>query len=194
MLLDAVSKIKRHSILVAILLMSLSIVLLLCPEKYIPALIMAAGYGMIIYSLEQGLEFLVKKSSLMSSITFVIAIFVGLIGIAVLIYQEDVLSVLSWVFGLLLILEGGNSIYYAFTFARRSGRKGWSILVIVASLLIAAGLVLILGVIFFSFAAFKTPLFLMRMIGVAVMFSAVFSLIRLLWIWPVKKGGDENVE
>ncbi len=192
MLLDAVSKIKRHSILTSILLMCLGVVMLLCPEKYVSTLIMVAGYGMIVYAMEQALEFIGKKGSLMSSITFVISIVVGLVGVAVLVYQEDVLKVLSWIFGLLLIVEGGNSIYYAFTFARRSGRKGWSILVIVASVLIIAGILLILGVIFFSFAAFRTPVFLMKLIGVAVMFSAIFSVLRLLWIWPVKKGGEEN--
>ena len=53
MLLDALSKIKRQSILTAILLMCLGIMLLLCPEEYITTLIILSGYIMIVYALEQ---------------------------------------------------------------------------------------------------------------------------------------------
>ena len=124
MLLDALSKIKRQSILTAILLMCLGIMLLLCPEEYITTLIILSGYIMIVYALEQTLEFLVNSTTTMSSILFIIAVVVGLVGLAVLVFHEDVLTVLSWIFGLLLMVDGIHSIYYAFTFAKRSGRKG----------------------------------------------------------------------
>ena len=192
MLLEAISKIQRQSILTAILFAFLGIVLILCPEKYVSALIMVSGYVMIIYSLEQTLEFLASKSSVMSCIKFVLSLVVGLVGLAVLVFSNKILNVLSWIFGLLLIIDGGQSIYYGFTFARRSGRSGWSILIILSSILIASGLFLIFGVIYFSVSAFKTPEFLMRIIGVAVLFSAIISGLRLLWLWPSKTGGEEN--
>ena len=193
MILDALTKLKRQSALTAMLLMGLGVVLLLCPEQYISALIMIAGYIMIIYAMEQALEFLVNNTTVMSYITFILAVVVGLVGLAVLVFHEDVLTVLCWIFGLLLILEGLHSFYYGFTFAKRSGRKGWSILVILAAVLLLFGIFLIAGVIFFSFVDFATPGFLMKAIGFAVLFSALVSLLRLIWIKPVdKNGGEEN--
>lgn len=191
MIIDAITKLKRQSILTAILLMCLGIVLLLCPEQYVSSLIMVSGYIMVVYALEQGLEFLVNNTTVMSYIMVIIAVIVGLVGLAVLVFHEDILNVLCWIFGLLLILDGVHSIYYGFTFAKRSGRKGWSLLVILASILILLGLVLIVGQVVFFFSEFTTLMFLMKIIGVTVLFAALVSGIRLLWIWPVK-GGEED--
>jgi uncharacterized membrane protein HdeD (DUF308 family) len=192
MILDAITKLKRQSIMTAILLLCLGVVLLLCPEEYVSTLIIVSGYIMIVYCLEQVLEFLVARNTLMSYITFCIAILVGLVGLAVLVFHEDILSVLSWIFGLVLILDGGHSIYYGCTFARRSGRNGWSVFVIVSSVLVLAGILLIAGEIYFSHAVFKTPVFLMKLIGVAVIFSALVNFMKIIWVWPVKNGGDED--
>ena len=195
MLLDALSKLKRQSILIAILLMCLGIVLLVCPEEYVSSLIMIAGYIMIIYSLEQTLEFLSRSNSLMNCITFVIAIFVGLVGLAVLVFHENILNVHSWIFGLVLILEGGHGIFYSYTFARRSGRSGWSILAILNTVLVVAGILLIVGEILFNHVdAFGNPVFLMKLIGCAVLFSALVSALKIVWISPAKNGGDTDEE
>ena len=194
MILDALIKIKRQSIIISILLMCLGIVMIGCPEKFVSSLIMISGYVMVIYAMEKTLEFLGGSGSIMQSISFVIAIIVGMVGLAVLVFNDNILSVLSWIFGAILILEGGNDFYYAFTFARRSGRSGWSILVIFALILIAAGAGLIIGQIYTSFAAFKTAPSLMKTIGVALIIASVISALKLVWISPAKNGGDENGE
>jgi uncharacterized membrane protein HdeD (DUF308 family) len=194
MLLDALSKIKRQSILTAILLMCLGIMLLLCPEEYITTLIILSGYIMIVYALEQTLEFLVNSTTTMSSILFIIAVVVGLVGLAVLVFHEDVLTVLSWIFGLLLMVDGIHSIYYAFTFAKRSGRKGWSILVILSSVLVVCGVALLTGSLVFTIYHFTKIVFLLRIIGFAILFSALVSGLRVIWLWPAKNGeGDESI-
>ena len=192
MLFDAIAKIKRQSIIMSILLMGLGIVLLVCPEEYVSALIMLSGYIMIIYAMEQTLEYIGGNGSLMQSISFIIAVLIGLIGLAVLVFHENILNVLSWIFGVLLLLEGGNDLHYAFTFARRSGREGWSILVIFAWILIAAGVGLVAGEMYVSHAAFQTPVYLMRLIGVALLAAALIGAFKILWIKPSKDGGDKD--
>ena len=192
MIFDAIEKLKRQSALTSILLMCLGVVLLLCPEQYVSALIMISGYIMIVYALEQGLEFLVNNTTLMSYITLILAVLVGLVGLAVLVFHEDVLNVLCWIFGVLLLVEGIHSIYYGFTFAKRSGRKGWSILVILASVLILFGLFLLAGVIIFAIIGLTSPVFLLRAIGIAILFCALVSLLRLIWIKPIAKDGGKK--
>ena len=193
MILDTINKLKRQSALTAMLLMCLGVMLLLCPEQYVSSLIMVAGYIMIVYALEQSLEFIVNNTSIMSYIWFITAIIVGLVGLAVLVFHEDVLNVLCWIFGVLLIVEGLHSIYYGFTFAKRSGRKGWSILVILAGILIFFGAVLLIGVIIFAFVEFPSAIILLRIIGVAILFCSLVSLLRLIWIRPIAdKGGEDN--
>ena len=192
MIFDAIEKLKRQSALTSILLMCLGIVLLLCPEQYVSALIMISGYIMIVYALEQGLEFLVNNTTLMSYITLILAVLVGLVGLAVLVFHEDVLNVLCWIFGVLLLVEGIHSIYYGFTFAKRSGRKGWSILVILACVLILFGLFLLAGVIIFAIIGLTSPVFLLRAIGIAILFCALVSLLRLIWIKPIAKDGGKK--
>ena len=194
MLLDAVIKIRRQSILTAILLMCLGVVLLLCPERHIETLVMFSGYAMIVYTLEQTLEFLTGSRSVMSYITFILALIVGLVGLAVLVFNEDVLYTLCWAFGLLLLVDGGNTFYYALTFAKRAQRPGWSILVILSAILIIFGVALIVGIIYFNHSSLASPLFLMKIIGSAGFFCAIVSAVRLLWIMPAKKGDDVNEE
>lgn len=191
MLFDAMTKIKRQSIIISILLMCLGMVLIVCPEEYVSALIMLAGYIMIIYAMEQSLEYIGGRGSLIQSISFIIAVFIGLIGLAVLVFHENILNVLSWIFGVILLLEGGNDLHYSFTFARRSGRSGWSILVIFALVLIASGVGLVTGGMV-SHAAFQSPVYLMRLIGVALLAAALIGALKILWIKPAKDGGNKD--
>lgn len=192
MLFDAMTKIKRQSIIISILLMCLGMVLIVCPEEYVSALIMLAGYIMIIYAMEQSLEYIGGRGSLIQSISFIIAVFIGLIGLAVLVFHENILNVLSWIFGVILLLEGGNDLHYSFTFARRSGRSGWSILVIFALVLIASGVGLVTGGMYVSHAAFQSPVYLMRLIGVALLAAALIGALKILWIKPAKDGGNKD--
>ena len=194
MLLDAVIKIRRQSILTAILLACLGIVLLMCPEKHIGTLVLFSGYAMIVFTIEQTFEFLTSSRTVMGYITLIIALVVGLVGLAVLVFHEDVIYTLCWAFGLLLLLDGSQSFYYAFTFAKRVKRAGWSILVILSVILMIFGVALIVGNIYFTHVVMGSPLVLMKIIGSAVFYCAIVSAVRLLWILPAKEGGEENEE
>ena len=59
-------------------------------------------------------------------------------------------------------------------------------------------LLIFAGVVLFVNLGWDTPTQLMKVIGCAVLFSAVVSGIRLIWTWPLRnanaKGGNEDGE
>ena len=181
MLFDSLDKIKRNSIFSAILLMALGAVMLLCPEAYISSFTLGAGYVLVIIAMVMMLDFFTSKKSLMDYILFVVALL-----ILVLVFSEDIMSVLARLFGILLVVDGGRTIFHAFTYARRSERKGWWVLVVLSVLLIIAGV----GI--FCNPIFDTPFGLMKGIGGTVLFSAFISAIRLIWTWPLRNAKQEG--
>ena len=188
MLFESLDKIKRNSIFSAILLTTLGAIVLICPQKYIPTLTLAFGYALVIVALVMILDFFSSKKSLMEYIKFVGAVVLLIVGICVLVFRSDILVVLARLFGFLLVLDGARTVYHSLAYARRSQRKGWWILTILSALLILAGIIL-----FFN-PWWNSTDKLMKVIGCAVLFSAVISGIRLYWTWPLRnsKGGDDN--
>lgn len=51
MLFDSLDKIKRNSIMSAIILAAIGIVILICPSSYVNSLILVSGYTLIIISI-----------------------------------------------------------------------------------------------------------------------------------------------
>lgn len=190
MLFDSLDKLKRNSILSAILLVFLGAVIIICPQSYIMSLTLAFGYILVIISIILILNFLSSKKSLMDYIKFTGSLILGLVGLAVLLYRNDVMRVLAWLFAFLLILDGARTMFHAFTYARRSQRKGWWVLAILSGILIVTGIVLFIN------PFWNTSDTLMKAIGCAVFFSAIVSGIRLIWTWPLRnsKGGNEDGE
>lgn len=192
MLFESLDKLKRNSILSAILLIALGAVIMLCPDNYVVSLTNAFGYTIIVLSIVMSLDFFSSKKSLMDYLKFTGALILLIVGICVLVFQNDITRVLAWLFGFLLILDGGRTMIHSFTYARRSKRKGWWVLTILSVLLIFAGVIL------FTNPWWDTPNKLMKVIGCAVLFSAVVSGVRLIWTWPLRnakaKGGNEDGE
>lgn len=185
MLFDSLDKIKRNSIFSAIILMALGAVMLLCPSAYITSFTLGAGYVLVITAMVMMLDFLTSKKSLMDYILFVVALLILILGGCVLVFNKDIMGVLARLFGILLVADGGRTIFHSFTYARRSERKGWWVLVVLSILLIIAGV----GI--FCNPIFKTPFGLMRGIGATVLFSAFVSAIRLVWTWPLRNVKEE---
>ena len=79
-----------------------------------------------------------------------------------------------------LILSGIGNILNAFLYAKRSGRKGWWILVVLAAALIVCGVLIFINPWWKSFGYF------FKVIGGMMLFSSVVSILRLIWIWPIK--------
>ena len=64
MLFQTLDKLKRQSILAAILMMAFGIVMLICPESYVNTLVVTVGYGMIVFAIVEMLEFLASKKAM----------------------------------------------------------------------------------------------------------------------------------
>ena len=184
MLFQSLDKLKRQSILAAILMMTLGVVMLICPESYVNTLVVTVGYGMIIFALVEMLEFIVSKKALIHYIIFTGALFIAILGVFILIYNQDLLKALGWLFGFVLVQDSLFTLLNALLFARRSNRKGWWMLIIFAIVLMA------LGVLIFLNPWWDSPTLLMRIIGGALLFSAFVSTLRLIWVWPFKNGKE----
>lgn len=180
MLFQTLDKLKRQSILAAILMMALGIVMLICPESYINALVVTVGYLMIIFAIVKILEFITGKKALIHYIIFTGALVIAIFGIFILIYNEDLLRALGWLFGFVLVQDGIFTALNALLFARRSNRRGWWVLLVLSVVLA------VLGVLIFLNPWWNSPSLLMKVIGGALLFSAFVSALRLVWVWPFK--------
>ncbi len=187
MLFQTLDKLKRQSILAAILMMALGVVMLICPESYVNTLVVTVGYGMIVFALVEMLEFVASRKALIHYILFTGALIIAILGVFILIYNQDLLKALGWLFGFVLVQDGLFTLLNALLFARRSNRKGWWMLVILAAVL------LVLGVLIFLNPWWDSPSLLMKVIGGALLFSALVSVLRLIWVWPFKNE-KEGVE
>lgn len=188
MLFESLDKLKRNSILSAILLVFLGAVIMLCPKAFIPSLMLAFGYTLVVIAIVLTLRFLSGNKSLMEYLKFTGALILGIVGIAALVYRSDMTRVLAWLFGFLLIVDGARTLFHSLTYARRSQRKGWWVLTILSVLLIAAGILIFVN------PFWNSADMLLKVIGCALFFSAIVSGIRLIWTWPVRKaeGGNDN--
>ena len=188
MLFQTLDKLRRQSILAAILMMALGVVMLICPESYVNTFVVTVGYGMIIFAIVEMLEFIVSKKALIRYIIFTGALFIAILGVFILIYNEDLLKALGWLFGFVLVQDGLFSLLNALLFVRRSNRKGWWIMIVLAVLLMT------LGVLIFLNPWWDSPTLLAKIIGGALLFSAFVNTLRLIWVWPFRNGkeGAEN--
>ncbi len=180
MLFQTLDKLKRQSVLAAVLLVAVGVIMLICPDDYMNALIVASGYVMIIFALVKILDFIAGKKALIHYIVFTGAIVVAVFGVIILIYSEDLLKALGWLFGFVLAQDGIFTFLNALIFARRSGRRGWWVMIVLSAVLLS------LGALIFINPFWGTPDILMKIIGGALLFSSVISALRLIWIWPFK--------
>lgn len=190
MLFESLDMLRRNSIMSAILLIALGAVIMICPKEYIGSLTLVFGYSLIVIAIVLMLNFFSGKKSLMEYLKFTGALALGIVGVCVLVFRGDIMRVLAWLFGFLLILDGVRTMIHSFTYARRSKRKAWWVLTILSLLLIAAGVILFVN------RWWDTPDMLMKVIGCAIFFSAIVSSVRLFWTWPLKKerGGEDDGE
>ena len=189
MLFDSLDKIKRNAIFSVILLVALGTVILICPVEFIPTMILGFGYTLTIVALVMMLDFFSSKKSLMDYLKFIGALVLCIVGISALVFRDDTMNVLAWLFGFLLIVDGLRTLINSFTYARRSRRKAWWILTILSVFMMISGVMLFLN------PWFGTPYSLIKVIGASVLFSSIVSGLRLFWTWPVRKekGGNDNV-
>ena len=180
MLFQEMGKLKRSWIMTSVIFMAIGFIMLISPERYANLLTAMLGYILIILATVLELDFLVSKKVLINYIYLTGALLIGLAGLAILFYRDNVLKVLGLLFGILLILEGINELVNTWTYARRAQRSGWWILIILSLLLIASGIVILAN------PWWDTPGSLMKAIGGMMLFSSVVGIIHVIMIWPFK--------
>ena len=104
LLFESLDKLKRNSIMTAILFMALGAVIIICPNEHLGMLLLAGGYTLVISAIVMMLNFLSGKKSIMEYIKFCGALILGLVGFSVLVFRDDIMTVLAWLSGFLLIL------------------------------------------------------------------------------------------
>ena len=104
-----------------------------------------------------------------------------MIGICFLVFEGLLTQLLIWMVCVFPVISGLHGIYHALMFARRSGRKGWWILIALSLALIVFG-----GFVFYN-PWMDSTTGTMRIIGGTMMYTAIVSGLRLIWLWPVQK-------
>ncbi len=178
MLFQTVDNLKRQSIMNSIILMAVGLIMIICPERYVLTLTSVLGYILVITATVWVLEFMSSNKTLIRYIYFTIALIMGIAGLCVLFYRHDIIRVLGWFFGIFLILDGVYGVFNAMTYAKRSGRKGWWVLIVLCAMLAVLGFILIFNPWWDS----TQKLFLA--IGIMLLISAAVGALRLIWIWP----------
>lgn len=164
----------------SIALMAAGVIIVICPENYIEALISVLGVLMLITAIVMILDFLDSQKSLINFVLLTAALVLAIVGSIILILDLETIYVIAWIFGIALILAAVYSAIGALVFARRSGRKAWWVLLILSALLLLFGLIIIIN------PFWDTPGALLKIIGLMIIFTAIVSALRLIWIWPIR--------
>lgn len=179
MLFQELSKLKRSSIMMSIILMAVGIVMIICPAPYIDSVVSVLGYGILILAAIMILDFIAGRKGLMNYIYLTGGLILMLLGFAVLVF-DDIVLYLGIVFGLALISDGVISMINAWLYVRPTGRKNWWILAVLAGLLILFGLIILVN------PWWNDPSLLFNVIGGMLLFSSVVGIVRLIFLWPIK--------
>ena len=179
MLFQELSKLKRSSIMTSIIMIAVGVLMIMCPAQYVGALVSTLGYAMVIFAAVWVLKFISGKRALMNYIYLTGALIVALLGIAVLVL-DNIVGVLGLIFGLLAIADGGITAFHAYTYVRRAEREGWQSLIVLSGLMILFGLILLIN------PWWNEPIKLFDVIGGMLLFASVVSIVRLIFIWPIK--------
>ncbi len=180
MLFQELNKLKQRSILASVVLMVLGILMIICPESYIGTVIGVLGTILLIMTVLGVLDFLGSNRTLIHSVYLTGWLILGIIGTAILVFDLDIIYTVSGLFGAYFILSGLSSVSSTLTYARRSGRSGWWVLMPLSILMIVFGVIVLIN------PWWHTPGELFKVVGVMVLFSAAVGMLRLIWIWPFK--------
>ena len=185
MLFQELGKMKRSWIMTSIIMIAIGIEMILCPVRYLGLLIAALGYVLLVMATVMVLDFLSSKKVLINYIYLTGGLFIGLLGLFVLTARKDVLPLLSLLFGLGLIVEGFNSLFNSFIYARKAGRGAWWILAILSVLTIVFGGILLFNAFRVS-ASLSSLVVLKQVIGSMLLFSSLVNIIRVILTWPFR--------
>lgn len=180
MLFQELGKMKRSWIMTSLILIAVGIVMILCPVRYMRLMISALGYVLLVWATVLCLNYLSSSKTLMNYVSLAGALFIGILGLFVLVHRRDVLPTLGLLFGLFLVFQGLSDLFNAFVYARRAGHGAWWFLAILSVLTIAFGVILLFN------PWWDSPAGLKQVIGGMMLFSSAVSIIRTMITWPFK--------
>ena len=186
MLFNELDKIKRSAVMSTIVLIFVGNILLVTPEGYISVIGGALGYGLLVTGCMVLFHFIGSRKSLIHYIELTLGLFAGLLGVMIFVFDNLILQMLSWFVGLIPIVLGIYGIGHALIFARKTGRKGWWILILLSAVL------LVFGIFTCIHPWVNSPRAVMQVMGGILMYSAVGSVLRLIWLWPIKQEQGDN--
>ena len=151
------------------------------PVSFIPILGKVLGFCFLVLSILKILDYISSRKAMINYISLALGLLSGFFGILLFAIDGLFLALLNWLTGTLPILLGAMGLYHALTYARRSGRKGWWMLVILNCLLLLFGTVLFIN----PWA--DDPRAVLQVIGGTLFYSALVYMISLFWIWPFRQ-------
>ena len=181
MLFSTLDTLKRKMVMGIIFFLFAGITLVVIPVSSIPYLGKACGFCLLCLSILKVLDFMSSRKGLAHYIGLTAGLAAGVAGIVFLTIDGVFMGLLNWLTGTLPILLGCLSLYYALTYLRRSGRKGWWVFVILSCLLLAFGTILFVN----PWAGDERSV--LWVIGGTLFYSAVVYIICLFWIWPFQQ-------
>ena len=181
MLFDALDRLKQHTIITSIVMMVLGLFMLVIPPEYDASLVNILGYVIVVLGTVMVWDFIAGDKHLSSCIMFTVALLLILLGVFILVSGDNILRVLSVLFGILLMVDGVHSLVYAWVYARRAGRKWWGLLVILSILLFLSGIII------FNNPWWPRAHSFVKVIGGVILFSSATGIVRLILVWPLHK-------
>ena len=181
MLFEVLDKLKQQTVISTILLMLLGLFMLVIPVDYDITLVHILAYVIILLGSVMVWDFIAGDKKLVSCIIFTCALLLILLGTYILVSGDDILKVLSVLFGILLLIDGLHSALHAWMYARRAGKKWWGVLLFLSILLVVAGVVIL------NNPWWHTAHSFVKVIGGVILFAAVTGIIRLILVWPIRK-------
>ena len=186
MILDGLNKIKQQSIMTAIMLMAAGLILVIWPGDYITTLLKTASAILIIWSMLIIMNYTQSKKKFMDYIRLIGALILGIVGLWIMVFDVSTQNAISWVFGILLIIDGLHSCLHAIIYSRRAHRNGWWILIPLSLIIIALGVLTIIR----PFG--ETAEDQLHSVGWMTVGAAATSILRLIWTWPIRKEKKEE--
>ena len=181
MLFQGLDRLKRSVLMTTIVLMFIGVIFMIIPGGSIKYISRGLGFLLLVALAFSVLNFVSSSKALFHHIVLVGGLIAGVVGALILSNDTLLEKALKWLVGVVPIAAGIYGVYHAFVFARRSGRKGWFILVVLSALLIVFG-----AFVFFNPWRDNTSA-LMMIIGGSLLFSSMVSGLSLIWIWPIHR-------
>ncbi len=180
MLFDSLDWMKRSTIMLTIVLMFVGWALLLMPGEYVPFLSSALGFFLLVSAVVSVLTFAESSKALISYVRLVGGLLGGTVGLMLYLIDGAFVALLTILMTVVPVVLGLYGIFHAFAFARRSGRRGWWVLVIFSCFLLVFALFGILN----PWAGDLGGT--IKVIGGSIMYSALVTALSLVWIWPFR--------